>query len=149
MLAADPDALLCDLAETYRIYDIHAVPVRMLATLAAGLKEDARINKKISGIKYDLNTLMLAAIADRLTVLQWIVIQMFGADAGRMPDSILEQLISGQSVKISSNMAFSSGEEYEMAREKILSGGGDGDAGRSAGIRADHSDNARDWLTAE
>ncbi len=149
MLAADPDALLCDLAETYRIYDIHAVPARMLATLAAGLKEDARINKKISGVKYDLNTLMLAAIIDRLTVLQWLIIQTFGADAGRMPDSILEQLISGQSVKISSNMAFSSGAEYEAAREKILSGGGEDDARRSAGICADHPDNARDWLAAE
>lgn len=129
MLAADPDALLCDLAETYRIYDLHAVPVRLLATLAAGLKQDARVYKKISGIKYNLDSLLLATIADRVTVLQWIIIQMLGGDAGRMPEAIFDQMISGQSVKLQKNtLSFSSGAEYEAAREKILSGGGEDDA---------------------
>lgn len=37
MLAHDEDALVCDMAETYRIYDMYSLPVRMVATLALSL----------------------------------------------------------------------------------------------------------------
>lgn len=51
MLATDRDALICDLAETYRVLDYRALPVELLATLAAGLRQDARIWQKIAALR--------------------------------------------------------------------------------------------------
>ncbi len=34
---------MCDLAETYGVLDMDALPARLVATLAAGLREDSRI----------------------------------------------------------------------------------------------------------
>ena len=36
MLATDEDALLCDFAETYGVYDLEALPVEKLAVLSFG-----------------------------------------------------------------------------------------------------------------
>lgn len=66
MLAIGRDELLCDMAETYRVYDLHALPVRTLATLAAGLRADSRIKMKASGIKEVPLELILTDIADNL-----------------------------------------------------------------------------------
>ena len=41
MMAADEDALACDIAETYGIYDMRALPAGRLAVLAVGLREDS------------------------------------------------------------------------------------------------------------
>ena len=34
---------MCDLAETYGVLDMDALPAHLVATLAAGLREDSRI----------------------------------------------------------------------------------------------------------
>ena len=44
MVTEYPDELTCDMAETYGIFDIKRVPVRLLATLAVGLRDDSRVN---------------------------------------------------------------------------------------------------------
>lgn len=46
MVAEDEHALICDLAETYGIYDYHKLPARTVAILATGLREDSRIFMK-------------------------------------------------------------------------------------------------------
>ena len=67
MIAVDRDALLCDLAETYRIYDFNALPVETLAAFSFGLRENSRIKRKLNGIE-DVDELALfASIADNLT----------------------------------------------------------------------------------
>ena len=43
-------------------------PVLYIATLAAGLKNDSRIKMAISGLKVDVNTLLLAHIADNTAI---------------------------------------------------------------------------------
>ena len=48
MMAVDRDAWICDLAETYRIFDYRALPVGLLATLSFGLREDSRIKQKMN-----------------------------------------------------------------------------------------------------
>ena len=37
MLALDEDAFICDMAQTYHVYDIRSLPLPYLATLASGL----------------------------------------------------------------------------------------------------------------
>lgn len=72
MISADRDALVCDLAETYGIYDFRALPVSLLATLAVGLRDDSRIKMRLAGAKAVRGELLLAAAVDRLSMLLWI-----------------------------------------------------------------------------
>lgn len=68
MIATDEDALICDFAETYHIYNIYEMPVMYIATLAKGLRHDSRIMMAVNGLKVDINTLLLAHIADNTAI---------------------------------------------------------------------------------
>ena len=68
MIATDEDALICDFAETYHIYNMYELPVLYVATLAAGLRQDSRIMMSVSGLKVDVKTLLLAHIADNTAI---------------------------------------------------------------------------------
>ena len=72
MLATDRDALTCDLAETYHVLDMTALPVPLLATLAAGLRGDSRIRLAMAGETAATGELLQAAMLDRLTTLCWM-----------------------------------------------------------------------------
>ena len=121
MLATDEDAVICDLAETYHIYDYRALPVRTLATLCAGLRPDARIKMKMAGMRHPLNTYLLAGILDRLSMLVWA--QSKDARPSNKPKSILEMLMRPPGKEESKTIAFDSPEDFEAARRKILSKG--------------------------
>lgn len=71
MLSIDRDALLCDLAETYHIFDLRALPVVTLAALSFGLRDDSRIKMKIAGIEYVPSYMLLASIADNFKMLRY------------------------------------------------------------------------------
>lgn len=92
MRATDEDALVCDLAETYGIYDWRSFPVTLVATLATGLREDARINLKLSGQPFPLNLTLLASAVDRLGLLWWSKTEDGQKNKNR-PPSILERMI--------------------------------------------------------
>ena len=71
MLVTDEDALICDLAETYHIYDYRSLTPIQVATFSVGLRENSRIKLKMSGNKTSLETALLAMINDRLAILLW------------------------------------------------------------------------------
>ena len=71
MLEADEDALICDLAETYGIFDYESLPVKLVATLAVGLRGDSRIKMKISGAVLSQRDLILSQIADYAALNVW------------------------------------------------------------------------------
>lgn len=73
MLHTDRDALLCDLAETYHVYDFGALPVLTLAALSVGLRDDSRIKMLLSGRRYISPLLLQAEIADGLTLIRYIL----------------------------------------------------------------------------
>lgn len=115
MIREDEDALICDLAETYHIYDYKRLPVKMAAALAVGLHEDSRIKMKLSGNKVSLEMMMMAAIVDRLSLLVWTKTK--DAEKGRnKPKSILESLYPTDSEFI----AFESGEDFEQERDRLI-----------------------------
>lgn len=68
MIALDEDALVCDFAETYHIYDMRSFPGDYIATLALGLRESSRIKMKLNGVNIDAKTLLLAHIADNTAI---------------------------------------------------------------------------------
>ena len=66
MISDYPDALTCDMAETYGIFDIKRLPASLAATLAVGLRDDSRVKRAKSGQTVDDLTMMLAIIVDLL-----------------------------------------------------------------------------------
>lgn len=71
MMALDEDALVCDLAETYHIFDMYQLPCLKVATLAKGLRDDSRIKMKQNGLEVKIETLLLAHIADSTAINVW------------------------------------------------------------------------------
>lgn len=121
MIRFDEDALICDLAETYQIYDYRQLPLQMVAVFSYGLRDDSRIKMSISKQSVPLDTLLLAGVSDRLSMLLWS--KTVDAEKGRnRPDSIFDSLTNVK--KESSQLTFASGEEFEQMRLKILEGGG-------------------------
>jgi hypothetical protein len=115
MIKADEDALICDFAETYHIYDYKRLPVKLAASLAVGLQPDSRIKIKLSGSKVSPEMMMMAAIIDRLTVLVWM--QTKDGQYGRnQPKPVLSIFEKPESDTIS----FLSGEDYEKERQRLL-----------------------------
>lgn len=95
MIVADEDALICDLAETYGLYDIYSVPLNTLATFAIGLGANSRIKLKLRGQIVSDDTLLLASMVDRLSWLVWAKTEDARNGQNR-PASIVERLIYGE-----------------------------------------------------
>lgn len=117
MISTDRDALVCDLAETYRIYDLRALPVSLLATLAVGLREDSRIKMRLSGAKATKSEVLLAAAVDRLSMLWWAQTED-GRNNRNRPKSAFK-IIVGEDKRNSDVMAFESADEFESEWTRI------------------------------
>lgn len=118
MISADRDALLCDLAETYGIFDFRALPVPALATLCVGLREDSRIKMRLSGAKASRSETLLAAAVDRLSMLWWAKTED-GAKNVNRPRSLLA-VITGEPEKEDSGVvSFDTADAFESAWHKI------------------------------
>lgn len=117
MLATDRDALICDLAETYHVLDYKALPVPLLATLAAGLRDSSRIKLKMSGVRVQMDTFLLAFAADKLAWLVWSKTK--DAEHGRNKPKSLVSLLLGEQQQ-SKLLVFDSKEAFFAARERML-----------------------------
>lgn len=93
MLRIDRDALICDLAETYQVFDYRVLPVPLLATLAVGLRENSRIKMSLSGGTVPRGDILLAAAVDRLSLIAWQLQCIGGAVAPEKPKSVLNALL--------------------------------------------------------
>ncbi len=117
MIAADRDALICDLAETYGILDIRGLPATLLATLSSGLRENSRIKMRLSGEKLPRHILLLAAAVDRLSILVWQQTQN-GQEGINAPKSIVDALMGIKSDE-SDLEVFDTTEDYETEWKNI------------------------------
>jgi len=108
MLAADETALICDLAETYGVYDYRELPLKTAAALASGLGMDSRIKRKLSGSKVKTDTALLALLVDGVNQLIWMLAS--NHDSIQRPNSIYEALTGYRN---SGEVAgFDSGEDF-------------------------------------
>ena len=113
-IAEAEDELICDFAECYHIYDYQALPLQTAAVLFSGLGEDSRTIQKLSGFSYDTKTYLLAAIADRLSLLVWF--QTKDGQKGRnRPASFVEQLNGTKDKEEYEIKSFRSAEELDAA----------------------------------
>lgn len=69
MLAEGRDELVCDFAETYHVLDLWALPVPLMATLAAGLRDNSRVKMKMAGLMYIPPEVLLPRVTDVLTAI--------------------------------------------------------------------------------
>lgn len=119
MIKTDEESLICDFAETYSIYNYKSLPLKLVATLASGLSTDSRIKRKLSGLNHSIDTLLLACIVDRLSLLLWRDTK--DASKGKnKPESLYELLTSGNKDVSESHNSFTSGKEFEKERQRIL-----------------------------
>ena len=108
----DEGALICDLAETYHICDYRSLPVKLVATLSAGLRDSSRIKLKAAGAPADLETILLATIADNLTILRL----GFSRDRRNKPDLFTEAIYSETKPK---TQGFKTAADFEAALKRI------------------------------
>lgn len=114
MISLDEDALICDLAETYKIYDYRSLPVQLVATLAAGLRDNSRIKLLASGCPVSQDTILLACIADRVEAFRFGFTRE--AKNGNLPPSLVKMLLGEEQPKDNKGvMAFSSSEDLMKA----------------------------------
>ena len=118
MLHADREALLCDFAEYYHVYDLQALPLLTVAALAVGLRGDSRIEMKLAGLKEVPQTFMNAMIADKLTLIHYYLT----ADQ-TTPTPTLFRDVMFADTKTNSNTwgGYDSVDEFEAARAEFIS----------------------------
>lgn len=121
MIKTDEDALVCDLAETYHIFDYRQLPLVKVAVFAYGLPDKSRIKLKLNNLKVDLDTLLLATAVDRLSLLVWSK-TVDGQKGRRQPKSLAQLLQTTETDR--QKISFASGQEYEKARARLIQGGG-------------------------
>ena len=119
-MAFDEDALICDMAETYGVFNLFELPPQLAATLAVGLREDSRIKVKMSGMKMDFNKYIIAALFDKVNWLCWTKTK--DAQHGtHVPESILDLLLQTNKPNAPDEfMVFDSPEAFEKARQDLL-----------------------------
>lgn len=119
MIKLDEDALVCDLAETYQIYDYSQLPLLKVAVFACGLREDSRIKQKLSKQLVSVDTMLLAGIVDRLSLSLWIQTKD-GQKGVNRPKSVVDQLTQKEEKEEREHLVFSSGEEFEKYRKEFF-----------------------------
>lgn len=115
MIRLDEDALICDFAETYHILDYRSLPLRTAATLSAGFRDNARIKLKAAGMTVPLDSILLAAISDRIDAIRYGLSSE--ADRKQKPVSLVESLTGEKAEKRNANgaMSFASVDDFKKA----------------------------------
>lgn len=118
MIGSHRDLLICDLAETYQIYDYHRVPVKILGTLVSGLGPDTRIGMKLSGRKAPMDVVLLAKIYD-------------GLFTEKDADPLVRIFLVEEEKEADGGTRFDSAEDFEAARNRLLRKIENGNTGHS------------------
>lgn len=108
MINLDEDALICDFAETYGLFDYRGLSPLKAAVLSCGLRENSRIKMKLANAKLTIEQTLLAVIADFTQAI------MLGDKKNIEQNfhSIQEQLINPEKQK-EKYMKFESVQQYE------------------------------------
>lgn len=127
MIQCDEDSLICDLAETYQIYDYKQLPVSLVAVFSCGLRNDARIKMRMNDQKVSLDTMLLARVSDDLRTIIWSKTEDGQKNKNR-PESIVG-LLNSKPQQEKDVVIFTSGEEFEKARQKLIAKANEGGGG--------------------
>ncbi len=121
MIANHEEAVICDLAEYYHIYDYTEKPPLFIATLICGLRDGSRVVSELTDNKLPTNTFLLAGILDSMRNLVWMNSEDGRKNVNR-PQLILPILLGQTKSEKEDVTGYSSGAEFEAARKKIING---------------------------
>lgn len=110
--------MICDFAEYYHILDYKSLRPSVCATLAAGLREGSRVVMKATNNKLNATELLLARIADNLSVLIWQNTED-GQKGKNFPKSIIDEINRDHSMDVK---GFESGSDFEAERQRLIYG---------------------------
>lgn len=121
MINVDEEALICDFAETYRIYDYKSLPLQMVGTLACGLRPDSRIGMRISDSKLTTDQTLLALVADNTRAIAWLN-SSDGAKGINRPKSIVDVLVGEKKTEESVMETFETGQDFDDEWRRLTGG---------------------------
>ena len=84
--------MICDLAETYHIYNYKECQPLLVGTLVFGLRDDSRVKMYFSGQKQPLERIFFARMVDELSFLSWAN-SKDGQKNRNRPKSVLQSLL--------------------------------------------------------
>lgn len=115
--------MICDFAQYYNVLNWRTLPLRLAATLAAGLPQDSRSVVQLSGQRIPCQTQLLALLADRVSHLEWL---MFGCEGSRPPASVLAALTGTSEGPCGDVQGYDSPAAFEAACAALKGGEPDG-----------------------
>lgn len=92
-----------------------------MATLTFGLRDNSRIKKNLTESKLDIETTLIAKMADDLSMLLWSKTKD-GQKGRNKPKSILAMLSNAERKEDSDIVLFESGEDFRKAWLDIVEG---------------------------
>ena len=124
MVEKDEDALICDFAQYYNIYDYTKLQPSMAAVLAYGLPDESRIKRILRDEPVATNTLLLAAALDELRFLSWAQTED-GQQGKNKPKSVYVEITKKKSTDTPQEnkqglTAYSSADDFMKARKELL-----------------------------
>lgn len=84
--------MICDLAETYHIFNYREYSPLLVGTLVFGLRDDSRVKMALSGQKITFERLLIARAVDELAFQSWTQTKDAQRNKNR-PKSILQSLM--------------------------------------------------------
>ena len=121
MINVDEEALICDFAETYRIYNYKSIPLQMVGTFACGLRPDSRIGMRISDSKLTTDQTLLALVADNTRAIAWLN-SSDGAKGINRPKSIVDALAREKKTADSTMETFETGQDFDDEWRRLTGG---------------------------
>lgn len=119
MRALDNDALICDFAQYYHIYDFTALDLKYAAILADGLPKDSRIMMAMSGRKYQPDAVIQLAILDTVRAIEHAFIKAH-SDA-ELPEfkSLLTELLGEDAQEDIDAQWFTSADDFKAEWARV------------------------------
>lgn len=111
-MAKGEEEVICDLAETYHIFDYKRLPPSLVATLVVGLDSNSRIKRKLSGAKLTLEQSLLALLVDGVNIQIWQRTKD-GSKGKNKPESLYKKLMGLNSVQKEELKSFKTIDDYE------------------------------------
>lgn len=112
--------MVCDLAETYNIYNYEQLPVERVAVFVCGLRDNARVWQKLG--KNNIDRELLVLIYDKLNWIAWTNTE--AAHNGEAPPPrLFDKLFNiEQQEPDDETVKFDSPEDFKTAWERIKNG---------------------------
>lgn len=120
IIKENEDDLVCDLMQYYHISNWRSYSPFFISTLTFGLPDESRIMKALSGMKYSIDRMLIAVIADKLSLLWWAK-TVDGQKNQNRPKSFVDILIGNVKKEESKDIiTFNTPEEFEAYRAELV-----------------------------